>query len=121
MKKYRFYKEDGVWFIDLKFFPFKKAWLAMVAGADTLLDTIAFGDDEITLEMSTKPFPGWQDNLKRTHKLGLFKGAVYESTDVEFYNSTILDNHLWLCPTTVWIFFRYPKNIYYKVWKKEEE
>ena len=116
MRKYRFYKEDGVWFIDLKFFPFNKAHLAMVAGADTLLDSLSEDGDEVTLELRTKPFPGWEGSLKRTHNLGLFKGAVYESTDVEFDNPMILDNHLWLCPTTVWIFLRYPKNIYYKIW-----
>ena len=115
MKNYRFYKNELGWFIDLPKFPFNKAWLAMVAGADDLLDKLAEGKSEITLGISTSPKYGWDDKLERVKKLGLFRGAIYSPTFNRIYPE-IFEGHnfLWLCPATLWVFLYYPKYIYFK-------
>ncbi len=118
--KYRFYKEvfeDGMsqWFIDLKRFPFNKAWLAMVAGADEVLDNLAKGKNEITLEVKTSPIPYSDGVLERVHRLGLFKGATYiEKSGFNNPDRKLIDE-VWLCPVTVWVFWKYPKKIWFKI------
>lgn len=115
MRTYRFYKNELGWFIDLKWFPFNKAWLAMVAGADTLLDKIAEGSNEVILKIDTSPMPYSDGVLERTVKISLSEGAFYEAktgyTEIERYKV----ESVWLCPATLWVFLRYPKKIYYKV------
>lgn len=119
MRKYRFYKENGDWFIDLKNFPLNKAYLAMVAGADVLLDKLSKGKDEVTLLVDSSPIPysdGW---IEKEIKLGTWEGAIYNIHGVETGHT--LNTHeddrdqLWLCPVTLWVFLKYPKKIYFKV------
>lgn len=127
MRKYRFYKEwdytdnnpNSNWFIDLKYFPFNKAYTAMVAGADLLLDKLAKGESEITLLVDSSPIPyndGW---IERNLKLGLAEGAIYDVHGIEIKHTlnTTIDrrDQLWLCPVTLWVFWKYPKKIYFKV------
>lgn len=122
MRKYRFYKNELGWFIDLKWFPFNKAWLAMVAGADVLLDVLSKGKDEVTLEVSTSPIlysTGVLEKEDNEDIKGIFQGRVYESKHIKI-NSCLgspssRHNILWLCPATLWVFLKYPKKIYYKV------
>lgn len=115
MRKYRFYKDEYGWFIDLKRFPFNRAYLAMVQGADTLLENIAQGKNEITLQISTSPIPYSDGVIEKTQSLGIFGGAFY--TEDKGYNATErpLVNSLWLCPVTLWVFLRYPKRIHFKI------
>ncbi len=111
---YRFYKNEKGWFIDLPNYPFNQAHLAMVKGADVLLGQLAEGKSEIWLEGSTRPIPEYIDVLDRVKKLGLSKGSIYKGNNVKI-NHTILEaNNLWLCPVTLFVFWRYPKKIYYK-------
>ncbi len=114
MRIYRFYKDENGWFIDLKWFPFNKAWLAMVAGADELLDILAKGKKEVHLQIGTKVFDGCQDMLGREAKLGLFKGAVYSPSVNMIKHELIKKNQLWLCPATLWVFGYYPDTIYFR-------
>ena len=61
MKQYRFVRESGGWYIDLPEYLEQggsKGDLAMVAGADTMLDIIAGTGDEVILQISTQPFRG---------------------------------------------------------------
>lgn len=124
MKEYRFYNSpcpiEGTsnWYIDLPKFPLNKEWLKMVAGADTLLDKLSEGKDEVTLKISTRKFEDFDNLLIKRFKLGLFKGAVYEGgTPLLIPFNDVFDdsNLLWLCPATLWVFWRYPKKIYFKV------
>lgn len=117
MRKYRFYKNELGWFIDLKWFPFNKAYLAMVAGADTLLDRLANGESEITLQIDTAPIPYSDGYLEKHVSTGLFHGAHYYTR--EGYNKlNIVDiRTVWLCPVTLWVFWKYPKKIYFKIVK----
>lgn len=115
MSSYRFYKNELGWFIDLKWFPFDKANLAMVAGADLLLDQLSKGKDEVYLKISTKSFENYDDVLFKDMTLGLFRGALYSPMRHNIGNSLMYDNQLWLCFVTVFVFLRYPKTIYFKV------
>lgn len=121
MRKYRFYKNEMGWSIDLKWFPFNKAWLLMVAGADTLLDILSKGKNEVTLEVSTSPIlysTGVLEKEDNKDIKGIFQGRVYESkyVDIKSCLGSFSPKHslLWLCPTTLVVFWKYPKKIYYK-------
>ncbi len=115
-RTYRFYKDEYGWFIDLKWFPFNRAHLAMVCGADTFLDILSNNSVEVILKVSTKEFCG-SDKLERRIKLGLLRGATYEvmSPEIEFQTSFLDKKNLWLCAVTLLVFGHYPKNIYYTV------
>jgi len=125
MRTHRFYKENGVWFIDLKYWPANKAHLAMVLGADKLLEVL-FGDKgEGFLTFSTKKFEGYEDVLKKKSRLpgSYFNGAIYDVEKTKI-NHNLLDSNykkdnLWICGVTLFVFWGiYPKNIYFKVFKK---
>lgn len=129
MKKYRFYKDELGWFIDIKWFPFNRGYLAMVAGADKLLDIISEGKSEIVLQVSKSPIPYWDGALEKFSSLGLSGGAFYKPREgytklnEEGY-STLNDQiikanikDVWLCPVTLWVFRKYPAKIYYKIVK----
>lgn len=116
MKKYRFYKEKGEWFIDIPKFPFDESWLAMVMGADLLLDKLSQGKEEVTLGVSTRKIRDFEGVILRENKLGLMFGAVYKGGTPDLIpTSEIGENRLWLCPATLYVFWRYPKKIYFKI------
>lgn len=105
MRILKFKKEhDNRWYIDLPSWPGSHSALEMVAGADTLLDTLSEGSATVSLEVSTKEVDGFQ-LLKRVR----FKdrGAAYT------HNGT----PVWLCAVTIFVFGYFPKEIYFKVIK----
>jgi hypothetical protein len=101
----KFYKDEDGWFIDLPEWPGEKAELAMVLGADTLLDVIADGDSSVDIEFSDENFPGSiiLDKLRDDYLMG---GAHY------LYSWMHLE--LWLCDVTKFIFGLMPKQIFLK-------
>ena len=120
-----FVKEAGIWYADLPEFLEAglgtRANLMMVDGADTFLDHLAQGKSRITLQISTRPFPGWQAGMRKIRK-GLNKpllqilghapvdyGAYYSVTHL---NGQPHDHQLWLCPVTEYVFGNYPEQIY---------
>lgn len=122
MRKYRFYKEscpitgERKWFIDLKWFPFSKKLLEMVAGADELLDILSEGEKEVTLQIDTYPIPFYDGKLVMYEKVedyNLWSGRFYQG-QVGFENDKTFVDVIWLCPVTLWVFLKYPKQIYYK-------
>ncbi len=119
MRKYRFYRNERGWYIDLKWFPFNKEYLAMVAGADTLLDILAGGEDEVTLQVSTSVFPYADGVIEKHVSTGLSDGAFYFTRPgyTHFKADEIQAEApmIWLCPVTLWVFLKYPKKIYYKI------
>lgn len=117
---YRFYKNNKGWFIDLPSYPFSQAHLAMVKGADVLLDQLAENMSEVWLEGSTQPIHEYTDVLDRVKKLGLTKGAVYKGNNIQIPYTILGNNNLWLCPVTLFVFGHYPKKIYYKKIQKPE-
>jgi len=111
---YRFYKNSTGWFVDLPNYPFSKAHLAMVKGADVLLEQLAEGKNEVWFEASTQPIPEYTDVLDRVKKLGITKGAIYKGNLIKINHKILEENNLWLYPVTLFVFQRYPKKIYYK-------
>lgn len=106
-KKFSFYKEPhGTWYIDLPDYPGPKGDLAMVAGADDMLDFLAKGGKRVEVEMSEQPFDGALI-LERV-KLGEPGGGAYYKP----VNHAI--QSVWLCDVTVFALSKFPEKIYFR-------
>lgn len=110
----KFYKEaTGMWFIDLPEYiemGGTQIDLAMVSGADTLLELLAQGEGEVKVKFSDVPFKG--ANLLNQYKMGSAEGGAYywcETFQGIEYNFSV-----WLCDVTKFVFGDLPKEIYYK-------
>lgn len=128
MITHAFYKEEGIWFIDLpEFLEFGFGTLAnlmMVDGSDTFLDYLSNGNDTISITMSPDKFEGYQYSLIG-ERVGLNKKllALIGHAPVDegkYYTVLEHNNHrLWLCPVTKYVFSgfgsKYPECIYIKV------
>lgn len=122
----KFYKEDGIWYIDLPEFLEAnlgtKANLMMVAGADTFLDKLSNNGDEVVMNFSDVAFTQYEDSLHQT-KLGFDQEYLDEvghaPVDGGSYYKSLKDGHeLWLCPVTKYVFKGiYPKIIFYSIAK----
>jgi len=82
----------------------------MVAGADTFLDFMAEGKDEVSVTLSIIPFEG-------ADKLELIKDKEYMSEAgadyfLKFYRGERVDREMWLCSVTLFVFDEYPKELY---------
>ena len=115
MKLYRFYKDEDGWFIDLPEWEGGKWDLQMVSGADTFLDILSQGQNEIQLFLSKEPFEKCEVldflYLGRLEGPEIGTGAWYvldRYADVEF-NLT-----MWLCDVTKHVFSDFPKQIYFR-------
>lgn len=114
MKQHRFIREGGRWFIDLPEFLAQggsKGDLEMVSGADTLLDMIAGGTDEVTLQIHTEPFAN-ADELLLTELCDPILGGGYYS--LKQFEGKEVNKDLWLCDVTRFVFGDIPKKIYIK-------
>lgn len=112
MALYKFIKDKQGWYVDLKNSPFTRKQLAMVRGVDTLLDMIAKGKKIIIVDARTSYIKGCEKlHRKRIIKFG-FAGADYI---INSYKGKRINHQVWLCPVTLWVFLRYPKDIYFKV------
>ncbi len=111
MRKFKFYKEpDGKWFVDLPEWTGEKAALQMVIGADTMLDYMAEGENEVNAYISEEHFFAGADVLefiRETTEVG--EGATYI---LKKYRGVELNLEMWLCGVTHFLFKSYPKNIY---------
>ena len=108
--KFTFNKEaHGTWYIDLPDYPGPKGNLAMVAGADDMLDFLAKGKNRVELEMSEQPFEGALE-LDRT-KLGEPGGGAYYKP----VNHAI--QSVWLCDVTLFALGKFPEKIYFRAVK----
>lgn len=110
---HKFYKDSGGWFIDLPGYIESglgtKGNLAMVAGADTMLDLLGGGEDSVTLRIETVPFDEAAGVLTKT-------GYCPYGRYYLFTGFGVSDHKLWLCPVTKYVFGgRYPRAIYVKV------
>ena len=125
----KFYKENGMWYIDLPEFLEaglgNKNNLLMVDGADTLLDILAGNKPnksadgtEVNVTFGNEPFDNYTHTLtkKSIGKNQSLLDQVGHAT-VEYgayYNVKELDNHqVWLCPVTEYVFGgNYPDKIW---------
>ncbi len=99
--------EEKEWFVDLPDYPGPAADLQMVGGADVLLDTYAGDNDHVSLYINTDGIEGG-DVLKF---VGRAKFEDKEYGAFYIYNDHI-DNLIWLCDVTEWLFGGFPAIIY---------
>ena len=110
VQTHTFYRDATGWYIDLPSWPGPKGALAMVCGADTLLEHLSRGTGRVTLDVSLLP----QDETQ-WHVLHYLYPQSYG--DGAFYRAH-RNGHLhelWLCGVTEFVFGRMPKVIYYRV------
>ena len=120
-----FTRENGVWYVDFPSWPFSKANLAMVAGADTMLDILHEKSQERNhIKLLVMPRKYYSSRLDKNDKIihlvrqdsSLFGGATYLSaTFVKGFNNVRKERGLWLCPVTLTVLGKYPKHIYFKL------
>ncbi|WP_266204930.1 DUF6717 family protein [Pontibacter kalidii] len=104
---FSFYKEaHGTWYIDLPDYPGPKGDLAMVAGADDMLDYLARGGKRVEVEMSEQPFAGALIlELVRMGEPG--GGAYYKPVNHSIQS-------VWLCDVTLFALQKFPEMIYFR-------
>lgn len=111
MQTHRFYKEEhGGWYIDLPDYLEQggaKGDLAMVAGADTMLDIIAQGRREVTITLDTEPFEG-ADELHLV-RLAEMDGGYYF---LRSFEGKEVNHEMWLCGVTEFVFGGMPERIF---------
>ena len=105
-------EENGGWYIDLPEWQGAHAQLAMVAGADSLLEFVGEGQPrvEVTVVKSSHPVPELDADkaffrCDVTEK-STFGGATY-NIRIEGYDRT-----MWLCPVTLFVLGEYPNHLY---------
>jgi len=98
-------EKSGRWYIDLPNWRGPKAALEMVAGADTLLDSLCNGEDVVILYVDTEQFPDAENTL--TYEAPQMNG------DGAFY-LTETSERVWLCGVTEFVFGVMPPKIFYR-------
>jgi len=114
MQQYRFVKEGGGWFIDLPEYLEQggsKGDLAMVAGADTMLDIMAEGKKEIDIQLDTNFFEN-ADVLELVEVCEPTMGGGYYI--LHTYNANPIHHRMWLCAVTNFVFGYLPEKIFVK-------
>jgi len=107
---FTFNKEaHGIWYIDLPDYPGPKGNLAMVAGADDMLDYLAKGKNRVVVEMSEQPFAGALE-LDRTQLGEPGGGAYYKPVNHAIQS-------VWLCDVTLFALGKFPDKIYFRAVK----
>lgn len=114
MQTHTFNKEFSGWYIDLPEYIAQggnKGDLAMVEGADTMLDIISAGGNSVTLQLDDVDFEG-SDQLQQIEVCDPAKGgAIYLMPEWE---GSVYNHRLWLCDVTEFVFGHLPKTIYLK-------
>lgn len=111
MKKLSFTKEHGTWYINLKYWPGPKSALAMVQGADKLLDKVSTDGKTAKVHVYEKPTKGTTIKAKLIVPNLLKNGGNYTIEGPEGY-----PKKMWLCAVTRFVYLgRMPKELYIKV------
>lgn len=105
----KFVKEkNNNWYIDLPTWTGRHSALQMVAGADTLLEIMAEGRNEVHVFVSDEEFDG--SNRLDLVKTCWFNGADYIN---KVYEGTPLNLDVWLCNVTKFVLGEFPEKIYF--------
>jgi hypothetical protein len=131
----RFYKENGLWYIDLPEFINNgfgtKANLLMVDGSDKLLDILSRNTEECVIRFKDHSIyaPGEEPDYEAIMTMeaeGMNRTILdqvgHAPIDYGQYYNTIAvvddvryDMRAWLCPVAEWVFERYPIQIFVEV------
>lgn len=113
MKTHSFYKETfGGWYIDLPEYLEQggsKADLAMVAGADTMLDIVAGAQSRVTITMDVEPFEH-ADKLELIRLCEPSMGGGYYL--MQSFEGRQVAQEMWLCGVTEFVFGYMPEQIF---------
>ncbi len=130
----RFYKENGMWYIDLPEFLEAglgtKNNLLMVAGADTIINILTDDGTEAVIEFGDERFDGCNVQLDM-NEMGKDQalldavghapvdyGAYYSAYNTQWLGYEFKLSSVWLCPVTEYVFGgKYPERIYLRVVK----
>ena len=105
----------GFWFVDFPNWPFSHDNLAMVSGADKMLELLSDGDLFVRVSVIPAKKKGQHDGyieLEQTEH-SLFGGSTYQ-VKYEPFSQRFKRDTLWICPVTLFVLGRYPKFIYVK-------
>lgn len=114
MKQHHFYRENGGWYIDLPAYLEEggsKGDLAMVAGANTMLEVMASDAIDVMLLIDEQPFEG-ADELLRTEvcEPSMGSGCYW----MQHFERKRVAQSMWLCDVTNFVFGYLPNKIYVK-------
>lgn len=112
METYKFIKTGRDWYIDLPSYIEQggdSGDLQMIDGADKMLDIIAEGGNEVVLTISREQFEG-ADKLILTEKCDPFIGGG--NYLLKTYNGQNVNQNMWLCQVTEFVFGDIPAEIY---------
>lgn len=110
---YKFIKEPtNRWYIDIPDWQGQHADLEMVEGADTMLDYVGSGSNEVELLLAEESFDG-ADTLQLIHDYSeqIGGGGIYLLKE---YNGEVLNQEMWLCEVTEYVFGKLPSMIYFR-------
>ena len=116
MYQIQFNKEkNGCWYVDFPHWPFSHDNLAMVSGADKMLELLS--DGELFVRVCVIPTKKQEKHdeyieLVQTEH-SLFGGSTYQ-VEYEPFKERFKRDTLWICPVTLFVLGRYPKYIYVK-------
>lgn len=121
--EFDFYKTQGTWFIDLPSYPGDVADLAMVLGADVMLDELAGSNHHVSLMISDTIFEN-ASVLVKDFDLKLVPDELHETAREmggDFYISES-NKSVWLCDVTKYVFasMTMPDAIWYSKIEDEE-
>ena len=108
---FTFLKEPTGWYIDLPEYLAsggRKSDLAMIAGADTMLDMMA-ANNRVLLKMGIKPFSG-ADLIEMIRYSDPDKGGG--DYVLRTFEGREINHEMWLCEVTEFVFGYLPENIY---------
>lgn len=114
MNTYRFIKEGRDWYIDLPEYienGGSKGDLQMVEGADTMLDVISDGTNEVSLTLDRTSFSG-SDILTLTERCDPYIGGGYYL--LQTFEGKAFNKTMWLCAVTEYVFGDLPAQIFIK-------
>lgn len=126
-----FVKDDDTWYVDFPEWPWRRENLAMVCGADKMLDILSNYGTRVKLLVKPKQEAYDSENWKKMYAEGwkelkqqrssLTGGAFYTTKGLPNFTRTnpitkkLEERTVWLCPVTLFVLGHYPKYIYGKV------
>ena len=106
-------EQNGCWYVDFPHWPFSHDNLAMVSGADKMLELLSDGDSFVIVSVipanKKEQYDGYIELEQTEHSL--FGGSTYQVKYEPFVERYKRDT-LWICPVTLFVLGHYPKFIY---------
>ena len=108
-------EKNGCWYVDFPHWPFSHDNLAMVSGADKMLELLS--DGELFVRVCVIPANKQEKHEEYIELIqtehSLFGGSTYQ-VEYEPFKERFKRDTLWICPVTLFVLGHYPKFIYVK-------